>query len=69
MACDIPLKSYQRGLQLYLRSHLNLMSAHKVMVPQSRESPNLGDFGTFTWESWDKKPFGCGACGEVQSIL
>ncbi len=31
--------------------------------------PNLGDFGTPTWESWDKKPFGCGPRGEVQSIL
>jgi hypothetical protein len=27
---------------------------------QSRKSPNFGDFGTPTWESWDKKPFGCG---------
>jgi hypothetical protein len=30
------------------------------MRPQSHESPNLGDSGTPTWESWDKKPFGLG---------
>jgi hypothetical protein len=32
------------------------------MRPQSRESPNVGNFET------PKKPFGCGLCGEVQSI-
>ncbi len=30
------------------------------MVPQSCGSPNLGNFETPTWESQDKKPFGCG---------
>jgi hypothetical protein len=48
-----------------LRPHFNPRFAHKVMVPQSHESPNLGDFGTPTWESRDKKPFGCGPRGEA----
>jgi hypothetical protein len=36
---------------------------------QSRKSPNCGNFRTPTWESWDKKPFGCGPREELQSIL
>ncbi len=36
---------------------------------QSRGNPNLGNFETPTWESRDKKSFGCGPCGKVQSIL
>jgi hypothetical protein len=39
------------------------------MASQSRGSPNFGDFEIPTWESRDKKPFGCGPRGEVQSIL
>jgi hypothetical protein len=30
------------------------------MGPQSYESPICGNFGTPTWESRDKMPFGCG---------
>jgi hypothetical protein len=40
-----------------------------IMRPQNRESPNCQKFGTPTWESQDKKPFGCGPRGELQSIL
>jgi hypothetical protein len=29
------------------------------MCPQSRGSPNFGNFGTPIWESWDKMTFGC----------
>jgi hypothetical protein len=39
------------------------------MCPQSRRSPSCWNFGTPTWESWDKKPFGCGPRGELQSLL
>jgi len=39
------------------------------MGPQSRGSPNFGNFGTPIWESWDKMPFGCGLRGEAQNIL
>jgi hypothetical protein len=57
MACNILLKRSWWGLQLCFRPHLNQRAARKVMAPQSRESPNLGDFKTPTWESRDKKPF------------
>jgi len=46
VACDIPLKSFQWGLQLFFRPHLNQRSTHKVMGPQSCESPNFGNFET-----------------------
>jgi hypothetical protein len=39
------------------------------MIVQSLKSPNWDNFGTPPWESRDKKPFGCGCCGEAQSIL
>jgi len=51
------------------QTYLHRRSTRKVMVPQSRKSPNLGNFETPTWESQDKKPFGCGPRGEAQSIL
>jgi len=31
------------------------MFTHKVMGPQSCGGSNFGNFGTPTWESWDKK--------------
>jgi hypothetical protein len=43
VACDIPLESSRRGLQLSFLSHLNRRSAHKVMGPQSCGSPNFGN--------------------------
>jgi hypothetical protein len=63
LACKIPLKRSQRGLQLCFGSHLHWRFARKVTAPQSRGSPNFSNFGSPTWESWDKKPFGCGPCG------
>jgi hypothetical protein len=42
------------------------------MRPKSCKSPSCWNSGTPTsptWESWDKKPFGCGPRGELQSIL
>jgi hypothetical protein len=39
------------------------------MRPQSRRSPSCWNFGTPTLEPLDKKPFGCGPYGELQSIL
>ncbi len=69
MVCDILLESSWRGIQRCFRLHLDLRSDCKVMGLQSRRNPNLGDFKTPTWESRDKKLFGCGPRGEVQSIL
>jgi hypothetical protein len=45
VACNILLKKYRQGLQLCFRPHLNRRSAHKIMGPQSRKSPNFGNFG------------------------
>jgi hypothetical protein len=69
VACDTPLESSWRGLQLCFRPHLNQMSIRNVMGPQSRKSPNFGNFEISTWESRDKKPFGCGSHEEAHSIL
>jgi hypothetical protein len=60
VACDILLKRSQQGLQLCFIPHRNLRFARQVMHLQSRGSPNYGNFRTPTWDSWDKKSFGCG---------
>jgi hypothetical protein len=39
------------------------------MVLQNCGTPNFGNFGTPSRESWDKKPFGCGCRAEMQRIL
>jgi hypothetical protein len=65
VTCDILLQSSRRRLQLCFRPHRNRRSTCQVMHPQSCESPNWGNFGTPTLESWDKKPFGCGPRGEA----
>jgi len=55
VACNIPLEISRQGIQLCFRIHCNWRSAHKVMGPQNCGSPDVGNFGTPTWESWDKK--------------
>jgi hypothetical protein len=69
VACNTPLKSSRRGLQLRFTPHHNQRSAQEVMNPQSYESCNLSNFGTLAWESQDKKSFGCHSRGKVQSLL
>ncbi len=69
LTCPIPLKSSQQGLQLCFKPHLNWRFASKVMGPQSRRNPNLGNFETPTWESQDKKTFECQSHGQAQSVL
>jgi hypothetical protein len=39
------------------------------MLSQSCGSPNWDSFGTFPWESRDKKSFECKCRGEMQRIL
>jgi hypothetical protein len=46
VACHISLESFWWALQLCFRPHLNRRSAHKVMGPQSRGSPNFRNFRT-----------------------
>jgi hypothetical protein len=66
---QIPLKSFQQGLQLLFGPHCNRRSTREVMGPQNCGSPSCGNIGTFTWESRDKMSFGRGPHGKVQSIL
>jgi hypothetical protein len=67
--CNTLLERYRWELQLCFRLHPNQRFERGVIVPQSYESLNLGDFGTPPWESWDKNPFGCRHHGEAQIIL
>jgi hypothetical protein len=69
VACNIPLESSRRELQLCFRPHRNRRSARDVMCPQSCRSPTCENFKTPTWESRDKMPFGCGPHRELQIIL
>jgi len=46
VVCDILLESSQWGLRHCFRPHLNRRSTCKIMGPQSRKSPNCGNFGT-----------------------
>jgi len=62
-------KTFNEKLQLRFRPHPNRRSMHEVIDSQSYKNSSLGSFGTLLWESRDKKPFGCGPRGEVQSIL
>jgi hypothetical protein len=63
MECNTPLESFQQELQVCFRPHPNPRFEQKVMNSQSLGNPNRDSFGTPPWESWDKKPFGCGCRG------
>jgi hypothetical protein len=58
-SCHIRLERSQWRIQLCFRPHLNGRSAPKVMGLQNHRSPHFGNFGTPTWQSWDKITFGC----------
>ncbi len=66
--CHILLNSFQ-GLQLCFRHNFNRRSAHKIMGPQSCESPNLGNFETPTCESGDKMTFGLALWLSTKNII
>jgi hypothetical protein len=66
--CNIPLERFRQRLQLCFRPRRNRRSAQEVMRLQSHGTPNCWNFETPTWESWDKKPFGCGPRGEARNI-
>ncbi len=46
VVCYIPLKSFQQGLQLFFRPHLNERFAHKVIGLQNCRNFNFENFGT-----------------------
>jgi hypothetical protein len=66
---DMALKSSQRELQLWFRCHLDWTLQSGDMSFQSSWTPTRDNFGTPTWESWNKEPFGCSLCGVTQRIL
>jgi hypothetical protein len=67
--CNTPLERSWGELQVCFSAHPNRRSKQRVMIVQSLGNPNQDNFGIPTWESQDKKPFGCGCRGEAQSIL
>jgi hypothetical protein len=71
--CNRPLESSQRELQVCFGPHPNQRSEWGVKSCQSPGSLNprqfQNSFGTPTWESRDKQPFGCGPRGVAQNIL
>jgi hypothetical protein len=67
--CDMALKSSQRELQDFFRPHPNPRSEQEVINIQSPGSPNRDSFGTPSWESREKVPFGCSLCGVTQRII
>jgi hypothetical protein len=63
--CDTMLERPQGELQVCFKPHPNRRFGQRVMTLQSPGSPNRDNFGTPPWESRDKKPIGCGCCGEA----
>jgi hypothetical protein len=67
--CDMALESSWREVQLWFRTRLNPSLRQKDMAVQSPGTPTQDSFGTPTWESWEKRPFGCSLGRELQRIL
>jgi hypothetical protein len=66
---DMALDSSRRELQLRFRPHLDQTWYLGDMSSQSSGTPTQDSFGTPTWESREKEPFGCGSHGVTQRIL
>ncbi len=63
------LESSQQELQLWFRPHFDPSLRRGTMSVQSPGTPTRDSFGTPTWESQEKEPFGCSFGGELQNIL
>jgi hypothetical protein len=63
------LESSQRELQLWFRARPDPSLGRGAVAVQSPGTPTRDNFGTPTWESWEKRPFGCSLDGELQRIL
>jgi hypothetical protein len=63
------LESSQRKLQLWFKPHPDPSLGRGAMSVQSPGTPTQDSFGTPTWESREKKPFGCSLRDETQRIL
>jgi len=69
LECNMALKSYRKEIQLWFKPHLDWTLQSRDMNSQSSGSPTRNNFGTPTWESREKEPFGCSLGGKLQSIL
>jgi len=63
------LESSRRELQLWFRTCPDPSSGRGAVAVQSPGTPTRDSFGTPTWESWEKRPFGCSLGGELLRIL
>jgi len=63
------LESTRGELQLWLRLHSNWRLEPGDMSSQSPGTLTRDSFGTPTWESREKEPFGCSFGRELQRIL
>jgi len=67
--CNTALESSRQELKLWFRARLDPSSGRGAMSVQSPETPTRNSFGTPTWESREKEPFGCSLGRELHSIL
>jgi hypothetical protein len=67
--CNMALESSWRELQLWFRACPNSSLGRGATTVQSSGIPTQDRFGTPTWESREKEPFGCSFHGETQIIL
>jgi hypothetical protein len=63
------LESSRRELQLWFKPRLDQTLQSGDMSSQSSKTPTWDSFGTPTWESQEKEPFGCSFRGVTQRIL
>jgi hypothetical protein len=63
------LEGFRQELQLWFRPRPDPSSRRGAMSVQSLGTPTRDSFGTPTWESREKEPFGCNLRGETQRIL
>jgi len=63
------LESYRGELQHWFKPRLDWILKSGVMSSQSPGTLTRDNFGTPTWESREKVPFGCSLGGELQRIL
>jgi len=67
--CNTEFESSRRELKLCFKPRPDPSLRRGAMSVQSPGIPIRDSFGTPTWESREKEPFGCSFCGETQRIL
>jgi len=67
--CNTTLESSRRELQLWFKTRPDPSSGWGAVAVQSPGTPTRDSFGTPTWESWEKRPFGCSLGRELQRIV